>query len=393
MKSGAQSKRIKVLYVIGTLAVGGAEGQLVQLATNLDRGRFEPVVCCLSRGGPLQHVLEENEIKVKVIGLRMRQVPKSIVNLLRFVRFVAQERPAIVHGLLYAGYVLGAFVARIVGVPVVVASRRSLGNYKEGSFLHLALERLANRMTRLIIANSAAVRRDVLRQEHLPEEKVMVIYNGIRPGVVPSALASETRSLLGVAERAPVVGVLANLIAYKGHATFLRAWRKVVDAQPTSVALLVGEGTMRVEIERLVEQFELGASVRLLGSRLDVRNILEAIDLLVHPSFEEGFSNAILEAMAAGKPVVATAVGGNPEAVVDGVTGLLVPPGEPESLAAAVIRMLNDPAALSAFGEAGRRRVLELFDLGDMIKKYERVYMEVLETSSPLVDTLAAKGR
>lgn len=372
-------KRIKILYVIGTLEIGGTERQLVQLVTNLNRERFEPVVCCLSSAGPLERELLAHAIPVRVIGLRdVRDVRHSVSRVVSLARLVARERPAIVHGFLFWAYVLGAFCARLARVPVVIASRRSLGNFKAGRRRYLLLERLANRFTDLVIANSDAVRRDVVRQEHLAPRKVIVIHNGVRVPSGQGAARAATRRELGVGDEVPLVGVIANLIQYKGHATFLRAWSSVVVEVPQAQALLIGEGPMRAEIERSVNDLDLGGSVRLLGTRSDVSELLDAVDLVVHPSLQEGFSNAILEAMAAGRAVVATAVGGNPEAVVEGVTGLLVPPGDVGALASAVERLLKDAAARSRFGTAGRARVLEQFSVDSVVGRYQARYEALL---------------
>jgi glycosyltransferase involved in cell wall biosynthesis len=156
-----------------------------------------------------------------------------------------------------------------------------------------------------------------------------------------------------------------------------------VARHPDAVALLVGDGSGRRELEARAGAMGLQGSLRFLGSRLDVPEILRVVDILVHPSLEEGFCNAILEAMAAGKPVVATAVGGNPEAVMEGETGLLVPPGDGPALAEAIGWLLDRPEQAAAFGHAGRRRVVERFELSRMVKQYEAVYDRLL----------AAKGR
>lgn len=377
-RTAGRLRTIKVLYMIGTLEIGGSERQLVQLATNLDRARFEPVICCLSSAGPLEGELTAHGIPVRVIGLRnVRDLREVVLGMARLMRLIAGERPAIVHGFLFWAYVLGAVCASLARVPVVIASRRSLGNFKAGRWHYLMLERLANRFTDLVIANSDAVRRDVLQQERLPAHKVVVIHNGVvvptDQGTLPAA-----RRRLGLGDDVPLVGVVANLIQYKGHSTFLRAWRLVMDEMPRAQALLIGEGPMRPEIERVVNDLELGASVRLLGSRSDVSDLLDAVDLVVHPSLQEGFSNAILEAMAAGKAVVATAVGGNPEAVVEGVTGVLVRPGDVAALATAVVRLLKDPAARSRFGSAGRARVLEQFSVDSVVERYQAAYEALL---------------
>ena len=368
--------------MIGTLEIGGSERQLVQLATGLDRTAFDPLVVCLSKGGPLERDLADGGVPVKIVGLRsLRQVWHSPISLGRLVRLVARERPTIVHGFLFWAYVLGAYAARLVGVPIVVASRRSLGIYKEGKAHYLALERLANRMTDIVVANSEAVRRDVIRQEGLAGEKVAVIHNGVE--LDPAALTPHPdRASIGVDAESPLVGVLANLIPYKGHDHFLIAWQIVVRRFPNAVALLIGEGPARRDIERRISELGLGRSVRLLGTRDDARAVLSLLDLVVHPSQQEGFSNAILEAMAAGKPVVATNVGGNPEAVVEGVTGLLVSEGDPDGLAAAVIRLLEAPALREAFGAAGRDRVSRNFSVRATIERYERLYRDLVRAKS-----------
>jgi glycosyltransferase involved in cell wall biosynthesis len=367
------------VYLIGTLDIGGTERQLVELATSLDRSAFAVVVVCLSNGGPLERDLAARGIPVRIVGLRsVREVWHSPISLGRLVRIVASERPAIVHGFLFWAYVLGAFAATLVGVPIVIASRRSLGIYKENTPHYLALERLANRMTDLVVANSEAVRQDVLRREQLPARKVVVIHNGV--DVERSGMPRSERASLGVDSGSILVAVLANLIHYKGHDVFLNAWQLVVQRFPHAVALLIGEGHARRDLERSIGELDLGRSVRLLGRRDDARALLGLVDLVVHPSQQEGFSNAILEAMAAGKPVVATNVGGNPEAVVDGVTGLLVPPADPGALASAIIRLLGDPVSCQAFGRAGRARATELFSVDGMIQQYEGLYQSLIAT-------------
>jgi len=377
---------IKVLYLIGTLETGGTERQLVGLATGLDRDRYLPIVCCLSRGGPLERDLVAHGIHVEIVGLRLRDGLRGFMGLIRLIRFMARQRPTIAHGFLYLPYVLGVFVARLVGCPVFVASRRSLGNYKEGRWHFLLAERVANRFTDLIVANSDAVRRDVLRQEKPQAQKVIVVHNGVRLTVPSDERRRTTRQGLRLGE-APTVGVVANLIPYKGHSVFVHAWRRVADELPDAVAILVGEGKARSELEHLVRELGLSKSIRFLGSRTDVADLLEAIDLLVHPSFQEGFSNAILEAMAAAKAVVATDVGGNPEAVIDGVTGLLVRPGDAGALASAISSLIKDPVRRESFGAAGRERAREHFGWSTMVRRYEAVYDELLASRSGDPDT------
>lgn len=376
--------RIRIVYVIGTLDVGGTEGQLVELASGLDRTRFAATVCCLSGAGPLEQVLRARGIDVHVMAFRgirrslsiafVRELPGVLRSIAGFVAYLRATSPDIVHGMLFESYVLGAIAARAAGVPVVVAGRRSLGLFKAGKPAHLFVERLTNPLTDLIIANSVAVKNDVIRQERVRPGKIIVIHNGVDSRRYSVSDPRPSRS----ADWAPRVAVLANLIGYKGHSYFIEAWRTVQRQHPTATALLIGDGPMRGELEALVAAKGLDDSVRFLGRRDDVAAILSSVDCVVHPSLQEGFSNAILEAMAMGKPVVATDVGGNREAVVDGETGYLVPPADPDAMAGAILRILADPERLAEFGAAGRQRVEQHFSIARMIRAYEVVYEDLL---------------
>src|SRR2546428_8124784 len=215
------------------------------------------------------------------------------------------------------------------------------------------MERGANRLPEVVVANWEAVGRDAVATEHLASRRITVIYNGVELPQPRASHDSGARSQLGIDESSLVVTVVANFIHYKGHEFFIRAWRDIHTAFPSAIALLVGEGPLRGAYERMAN---FDGTIRFLGTRRDVDHLLALTDVVVHPSLEEGFSNAILEAMAAGKPVVATAVGGNPEAVLDNETGLIVPAGDAAALAAATCRLLADSAERIRLGANGRRR-------------------------------------
>lgn len=374
--------RTKIFFVIGTLDVGGAETQLVELASRLDRSRYEPVVCCLAGGGLLQAHLRAAGVPVFDLGYTgLRRAGRSYLSIvpnlcgivIRLWRLIRRERPDILHGVLFWSYVLGTFVGRLAGVPVIVASRRSLGLFKADKPHYLFLERLTDRMTDLFIANSEAVRRDTIEREPVDANRVIVIHNGLDfsrfdgpAGVAPDPpLAAEGR---------PRAIVVSNLIHYKGHEYFFRAWADVVNVFPAAVALLVGDGVYRTELERLADGLGIRHSLRFLGVRRDVPALLAAADIYVHPSLQEGYSNALLEAMAAARPVVATRVGGNVEAIDDGRTGLLVPARDSGALAAAMVRLFSEPALARGLGDAAGRAVRERFDVTMMVRQYEAVY-------------------
>jgi glycosyltransferase involved in cell wall biosynthesis len=379
-------RRLKILYVIGTLDVGGTERQLVELVTRLDRARFDPVVLCLASGDELVDRLRNAGVRVEIIGLRkpakrtgplvghVLDIPGRVA---RFFRNVRVERPDIVHGMLFWAYTFAAFAARLAHVPVVIASRRSLSNFKRGKRHYVWLERAANGMTDLFVANSMAVKNDVLSSEGVAPGRVRVIYNGIDPALYESLPREALRDALVPGAGSRVAIVVANFISYKGHPVFLEAWRRVLDAWPDAVALLVGDGPTRTECEALAARLSLGESVRFLGTRHDVANLLGVSAIAVHPSFEEGFSNAILEAMAAGLPLVATAVGGNAEAVEEGVNGHLIPPRDPRAMFEAIADLFGDPARARRMGDAGRRRIVERFSMSVTVREYESLYEEL----------------
>jgi glycosyltransferase involved in cell wall biosynthesis len=377
--------RVKVAYVITTLDVGGAEGQLALLTEGLDRTRFEILVVTLGDESVLTQRLRHAGIKVTVLRLRTAagrhalRVPSAVWRLLREIR---RFRPFIVHGVLMHGCLLGGFAARFQRVPVFIASRRGLADLKTRSRVLLAVESWVNRFTRIVVANSEAVRQDAIQSEHLPPGKVCVIHNGIDVTGYARVPDEAVRADLHLRDGDPVIGVNANFIRYKGHVPFFHAFAQLVAEHPRAVALLIGDGPERGRCEALSRELRLGHAVRFLGTRADVPRLMSVVDFVVHPSLSEGFPNAILEAMASGKPVVATDVGGSAEAVVEGVTGFVVPPGIDEALLAPMRILARDVTRRQTMGAAARQRVLSEFALDKMIRRYECLYEAVLADPS-----------
>ncbi len=369
-------RKAKILYLIGTLNVGGAETQLVELASRIDRSRFDPLVCCISPGGKLVDTLRARGVRVHLLNYSRAfptqlgyviSVPRMIGMVWHLFRLVRKEQPDIIHGFLLAAYLLAAFVGRLAGVPVVVAGRRSLGLFKENNYFYLMLERLADRMTNLFIANSEAVRQDTLAREPISETDIIVIYNGLDLSRFQEVANTAQSSELDIGD-APRVIVVSNFIDYKGHDYFLRAWADVLRSFPTATALLVGDGTLRSHLENLSSSLNQGRSVRFLGVRHDVPALLALSDIYVHPSLQEGYSNSLLEAMAAGLPVIATSVGGNVEAVSHAVTGILVPPRDAFALSAAMIQLLRNPGEAKAMGDRACAAVRTRHEVGAMVQ-------------------------
>ncbi len=363
-----------VVLAIGELGRGGTEGQLVALAKGLQARGVEVAVASLFYGGPYESELAGMHIPVflggfpswrrdGVAGL-LRAVPAFI----RYARWLRERRPDVVHVFLYHAYVVTPFACRLAGIRTVVAGRRSLGNFKQGHRGLLWLERAATTATTHVVANSDAVAADALRQEHLPARKLSVIRNA-----VPAAFF-EAAEPAALPADLPVVICVASLLPYKGHGVLLEAMYLLARDGLLVTLVLAGEGGERTSIEERAAR--LGLRVLLLGERDDVPALLAAADVAVLPSFEEGLSNAVLQAMAAGCPIVATDVGGNAEAL--GETGLLVPPRDPAALAAAIASVLQDSESATRLATAARERARSMFSMDVMVERHIRLYESLI---------------
>jgi glycosyltransferase involved in cell wall biosynthesis len=380
---------LNIVYLLPNLEAGGTERHVLHLARRVDPARFTLSLVTVAGGGGLHEAFAER-IPVTVLGdpSRGRRFRKSyleqLVTLRFLTRFLRSLKPDILHAYLPAANVLGPVAARLAGVRRTIVSKRALANYKTDYPMLARIEPLGNRLADVILVNSDAVRRDVERTERHWEGKVRKIYNGvapIEPWAPDEVMAFRRRE--GIPSDALVALCVSNFYPYKGHEELVEAAVRVVPTFPNIVFLLAGRdsGTME-EIRTRIRARGIEGSVRFVGGRADVPDLLRASDLFVHPSREEGFSNAILEAMAAGLPVVACDVGGNPEAVADGETGRMVLSRDAAAFASAIAELLADPEKRKAMGEAGRRRATEHFSLDRMVEEMESLY-----------DSLARGGR
>jgi glycosyltransferase involved in cell wall biosynthesis len=283
-------------------------------------------------------------------------------------------------------YLIGTSMAILSRLPSpAVMSRRSLSLYQHKYPGVRWLERAFHRRMSLVLANSLAVARQLRDDEGVSPACLRVVYNGIDLDRFDSmAPPSETRSALGVRADAFVMIVVANLIPYKGHADLLQALHLARHRLPVGWRLLcAGSGVEYEEkLRAIADELGLGKHVLWLGSRHDVPNLLAASDLGLLPSHEEGFSNALLEGMAAGLPMIATDVGGNPEAVSHGQTGYIVPPHSPIPLADAIVDLADDIAKRRRFGMQGRARILKYFSLANCVDKYDRLFSALAGSES-----------
>jgi glycosyltransferase involved in cell wall biosynthesis len=377
--SGEALPRV-VLYVIGSLPPNGAERVLLDLVRHLDRARFRPVVCCLHAGGPLLPAFEAAGAKVVVLGKRSRW-EVSILAKLR--RVIAEEGPALIHTHLFPADAWGRAAALLAGVPAVSTAHSS--DPWRGWHQRLA-DGILSRLTERVVAVSEGVARSRRERERVPAATLTTIPNGIdldrfdaRRDVGP------LRAALGLPDGVRTVGIVGRLHPAKGHPELFEAVRQLLEGGLRLAVLAVGDGELRGELEGLARRLGLEGAVRFLGRRDDVAELLNVLDVYAMPSRWEGLPISLLEAMAASRPIVASAVGGIPEVITHGETGLLVPPGDPHALAAAVRRLLEAPEEARRMGEAARRAVRARFDVATMARRYEGLYEEVLAGPGPFL--------
>jgi glycosyltransferase involved in cell wall biosynthesis len=375
---------VGVAYVIPRMAIGGAQTHLLHVLRRLDRRRFSPILCCLAtdRRDPIQLLDRVRELDVPILDAGVRDTanalgrPHTFLQMARVARELRRRRVQIVHSYLFHANWFGTLAARMAGVPVTIVSKRSMDVYPRARDRWAC--RVVNRLADRVTAVAEAVRDHVHVTEHCPVEKIVVIPNGIdTDGAEASPPPGAVPALLGDGEGA-VVGTIARLVWKRGHEELLQAAALVVQAEPSVRLAIVGDGPLRSTLEARARGLGLDGEIRFLGAVPNAARLLPGFDVFVLSSVLEGMSNAVLEAMAAGRPVVATRVGGNSELVVDGETGFLVPPRDPGALADAVLRLVRDPQMARRFGEAGRRRAQSEFSLATMVGRLERLYDALL---------------
>jgi glycosyltransferase involved in cell wall biosynthesis len=367
---GAVSRPVRVLFVIDELDVGGTEQQILELVKRLDR-RYHPMVCCF-RPGRVSREIERAGIPVFVFRKRGK-VDLRLVWALR--RLMRRERVDLVQTYLFTANTWARLAAILARVPIIVSSERNVDIWESG--YKRLLGRWLDRWTQCTVANSEAVK-TYLVGKGLPDDKTRVIHNGVDWQRFTGSVTSEaTKAELGIPPHHAVVGLLARLEPQKDPRTFLRAAARLAEAMPAVSFLVVGGGSLEADLRRMAGELGLGPRTVFTGPRRDVSELLAVCDVSVMSSLKEGMSNTIMESMAAGKPVVATRVGGNPELIDDGVTGFLVPTRDPARLAAAIHEVLADPPRAKAMGLKGRARITERFSADAMVEATERLYDEL----------------
>ena len=369
------NRKTNIVYVIDDLGMGGAQRQLVELVKSLPRDRYALHVISLSTEKcAFEPVIRRLGVPLTVIAQSGVWSPRAFSALCRTLR---AERPDVVHTWLFTADLYGRLAAWLCRVPVILSAVRSVEPDKPAHYV--LADRLLRRITTAFTVNAKAIGAVLAARERVNPSRIQTVYNGVDLAVFdPAKRDGAIRSQIAVGRDAPLIGIIGRLVPVKDHATFLRAAALVAREIPAARFLIVGGGPLRDELGRAVTRLHLEERVRFLDSQPEAADVFAALDLVVVTSRYEGCCNVILEGMAMGKPVIATAVGGNPELVVPGETGLLVPTEDPQNLSEAICHLLQDPPRMRAMGQAARRRVETQFTLAQMAAQTDRFYQAIL---------------
>jgi glycosyltransferase involved in cell wall biosynthesis len=372
-----------VLQLISSFHLGGSERQALQLARMLqESGRYSVHLAALDRAGSLIAQAEQYGFS-PIPEFRFNKFYSlgALSQASRFGRFLKERDIAILHTHDFYTNVFGMFAAALAGVKVRIASRRETTVWRTPA--QKRVERVAYRFSNRVVANSEAVRRQLVA-EGIPPEKTITIYNGVDMARValPEGFIREealARFDLPREESLRFVTIVANMRhEVKDHRTFLKAARRVRAVRPEARFVIAGEGELASSLKAMAKELGLERDLLFAGRRDEVAELLAVSSICVLSSKAEGFSNSILEYMAAARPVVVTDVGGAREAVTDGETGYIVAPGDDEAMANRIIALLGAPSQAKLFGERGRETVLRRFSIQSQRARVETLYDNLL---------------
>ncbi|MBI5071375.1 glycosyltransferase [Candidatus Falkowbacteria bacterium] len=357
-------RKIKIIHIITGLPFGGAETMLFDLARRLSADNFEVKVATAVRGGPLVQDFKEAGIEVRIFEKRGKIGLGLIFKLWRFLR---REKPDIVHTHLFGGDTWGRIAAVLARVPIIISTEHNT-NLDEG-WAKRKLKKFLSHFTKKIVAVSEAVKNYSVVYDKIRAKKIVVVQNGI-----------DLEKFISSSEKdfgdPPIIGVVGRLEEQKGYKYLFEALN-LIKTIPW-ILWVVGDGSKKSELERLAKDLNLRERIIFLGARRNIAEILNQIDIFVLPSLWEGLGIAVLEAAAAGKPIVASRVGGIPEIIEEDRTGILVEPKNVKSLADGLEHILLGSAEAKEMGARARAMAEEKFGVEKMVGSYENLYKELV---------------
>ncbi len=370
--------KINVVHLVEELGIGGLEKVLVTIALNLNKEKYNVSVWCVNKGGFFADKLAEEGIDVKILNISTSRNPIAIYRLYKLLKHYKID---IIHTHAYSAGTVGRISAFLARVPVIISHNHSVHNYYN-KYYHL-VEWALSLITDRIICVSDIVNKFANETQGINAERLMTIYNGtndIYP--VHRNVTIKLKEELGVPPEHTVIGTITHMEEHKGVLYLIQTASYLLKSRKDLIFLLVGDGAQEKELRKLSANLNIEKNVLFTGERSDIPEILSLIDIFILPSLREGLGLSILEAMASGRPVIATNVGGIPEVVTDGVSGILVPPKNPEALQDAMVELLDDKEKQETMGFNGKRIYSERFNFRTMVDKIEELYDLLIKGSN-----------
>lgn len=370
-------RRLRVLHLINSFEAGGTERQAVELLKRLDPARYDVRLAAIQRKGPLYAEIAQQYPRLDEFPLTSFYNANALRQIRRLRALLREEAIDILHAHdFYAGW-LGTLAAQFTGVRVIAAQRHLRLSERR---IHDWGRRVINRLAHRVIVNADLIRQHVLETGTAAAEKIVVIHNGLSFQAEPTQreqVRAELRATLQLPPTALLIGTVANLRPVKGHRYLLQAAVSVLRQFPDAHFVWIGDGELRESLQTQIQELGLAQQVYLLGPRSDAARLAQAFDYSVLASLHEGLPNTVMEALAAGVPVICTAVGGALELVTDGVTGYLAPAADSAKLAEKIIYALANPTESATLAARGRAFVLDQFSMQRMVQRTENLYDEL----------------
>lgn len=370
------AEHVPILYIITSTNIGGTEKALFELIRRINRDSYRIYVCSIKKPGAFAERIAKEADGFYTLGLSERGGLNAALNFLpafiRLIKLIRQLRPSIIHSLLFRANILGRLAGSIIGTPIIISSIRVIE--VDRRYKHL-IDRLTSPLVHKYLAVTEAIRKFTLEQVKIPADKIVTIYNGIEENRIlhnkphDFKLNREFRN----------VALIGRFSKQKGHSILIKALQFVVLHEPNIRVYFFGEGPDEVRTKQMVVHKGLNGYVTFMGVVKDIIPYISQMDMIILPSLWEGLPNVLLEAMAAGLPVVASRINGIDEVVVDGKTGILCKPGDPQSLAEALLKLLADRGLAEAMGREGKNRALKNFTINKTVNDTETIYQELLE--------------
>ncbi len=369
-------KKIKVLQLAEDLKVGGMENVVAAIARGLDREKYDLEVWCVARGGEIADELEKEGITVRILNISTYHNPLNILKLVFLLRKAGIDMIQ-THG--YFSSVIGRIAAKIAGVKIIINHVHS--TYFEYRKRHVLMEKFLSTFTDKIISCSKAVEGFIREHEKIDPLKTVVIYNGVDTDrFFNVGDISEEKEQLKIKPDDSIIGIVASLTPNKGHKYLFSAAARLLPLFPKTKLLIIGNGYFKEELQKEARKLGITPQVIFAGARRDIPEVLSMMDIFVLTSCErEGLGISVIEAMAAGKPVIANSIGGIPEVVKHGVNGILVPPKDPKALSEAIIALLKDKQMAKQMGKEGQNISKQRFSSEIMLEEIEKLYNTLLD--------------